>query len=205
MTTITVLGAGNIGSAVAGIAAKSGATVQVIDRDAAKAQTAAGNGTGSVWGAAIEGDIVVLALPYPAYADAIAAYGPQLAGKVVVDPSNPIDFSTFDSVVPAEYGSAAAELAAKLKDAKIVKAFNTNFAATLASGEIDGTPTTVAVASDDEDAKKAVAGFVQAAGLRTVDAGPLKRAANLEGMGALQIFLGITEQTPWPAGFKIVK
>ena len=206
MSNITIFGAGNIGSAVAGIAVKSGATVQVIDRNADKAAAAADGVTGAIFGeAAITGDIVVLALPFPAYDEAIAAYADQLVGKTVVDVSNPIDFSTFDLALPEGAKSAAEYVAAKLPQSHVVKAFNTTFTATLATGENDGAPTVVQLAADDEDAKKSVAAFIEAAGLKTVDAGALKRAQYLEGYGALQIILGVTNQTPWTAGFKVVK
>ena len=204
MSNVTVFGAGNIGSAVAAIAVKAGATVQVIDRNPDKAAAIAGVTAGAFGEAAVTGDIVVLALPYPAYADVIAAYGDQLAGRTVVDPSNPIDFTTFDIALPAGVASAAEELAARLPESKVVKAFNTTFAATLATGVNDGAPTVVQVAADDDEAKKAVRGLVEAGGLKSVDAGPLKRAQYLEGMGALQIILGVTEQTPWTAGYKVV-
>ena len=205
MSSITIFGAGNIGSAVAGIAVKAGATVQVIDRNPDKAATAAEGVTGAKYGEAVNGDIVILALPFPAYDEVIAAYAGQLTGKTVVDVSNPIDFTTFDLALPEGSKSAAEYLAAKLPEAKVVKAFNTTFAATLATGTNDGAPTVVQLASDSEDAKNAVKAFVEAAGLKTVDAGALKRAQYLEGYGALQIILGVTGQTPWTAGFKVVK
>lgn len=204
MTTITVIGAGNIGAAVAGIAVNAGADVQVIDRDATKAGAVQGV-TAATYGDAITGDIVVLALPYGAYESVLTTYASQLAGKTVVDPSNPIDFGTFTIALPEGVKSAAQELAAKLPQSTIVKAFNTTFAATLATGVNDGEPTTVLVASDDEDAKKSVSGFIVAGGLRALDAGPLEHAANLEGMGALQINLAATNQTQWTTGFKILK
>lgn len=207
MTNVTIIGAGNIGSAVAGIAAKAGANVQIINRDLDKAKAAAPAGAAvAAYGDPITGDIVVLALPYPVLADVAERYADQLAGKIVIDPSNPIDFNTFDSVVPAEFASGAAEFAAKVPGAKVVKAFNTDFAAVLASGETDGTPTTVLVAGDDDDANQTVINLVNAAGLRGVNVlGGLKRAKELEAMGALQIVLAITEATPWTGGFKIVK
>ncbi|WP_300766680.1 NAD(P)-binding domain-containing protein, partial [uncultured Bifidobacterium sp.] len=67
MSNITVIGAGNIGSAVAAIAVKSGSSVQVIDRDEQKASAVSG-ATATTYGDTITGDIVVLALHYPAYA-----------------------------------------------------------------------------------------------------------------------------------------
>lgn len=86
--------------------------------------------------------------------------GDQLADKVVVDITNPLDFSTFDSLVVAPDGSSAAELAAAVPSAKALKAFNTNFAATLASRKVGDLPTTVLIVGDDEDAKQAL-GFLQ--------------------------------------------
>lgn len=205
MSNITIFGAGNIGSTVAGIAVKAGATVQVIDRNPDKAAASAEGVTGAKFGEAITGDIVVLALPFPAYADAFATYGDQLAGKTVVDVSNPIDFGTFDLALPEGFKSAAEYVAAKLPNSAVVKAFNTTFATTLAIGVNDGEPTVVQLAADDEAAKNSVKAFIEAAGLKTVDAGALKRAQYLEGYGALQIVLGVTNQTPWTGGFKVVK
>lgn len=205
MSNITIFGAGNIGSAVAGIAVKAGTTVQVIDRNPDKAAASAEGVTGAKFGEAITGDIVVLALPFPAYADAFATYGDQLAGKTVVDVSNPIDFGTFDLALPEGFKSAAEYVAAKLPNSAVVKAFNTTFATTLAIGVNDGEPTVVQLAADDEAAKNSVKAFIEAAGLKTVDAGALKRAQYLEGYGALQIVLGVTNQTPWTGGFKVVK
>lgn len=128
MSNITIFGAGNIGSVVAGIAVKAGATVQVIDRNPDKAAASAEGVTGAKFGEAITGDIVVLALPFPAYEDVSAAYGDQLAGKTVVDVSNPIDFGTFDLALPEGFKSAAEYVAAKLPNSAVVKAFNTTFA-----------------------------------------------------------------------------
>lgn len=205
MSNITIFGAGNIGSAVAGIAVKAGATVQVIDRDPDKAAASAEGVTGAKFGETITGDIVVLALPFPAYEDVSAAYGDQLAGKTVVDVSNPIDFGTFDLALPEGFKSAAEYVAAKLPNSAVVKAFNTTFAATLATGVNDGEPTVVQLAADDDAAKNSVKAFIEAAGFKTVDAGALKRAQYLEGYGALQIVLGVTNQSPWTGGFKVVK
>lgn len=205
MSNITIFGAGNIGSAVAGIAVKAGATVQVIDRDPDKAAASAEGVTGAKFGETITGDIVVLALPFPAYEDVSAAYGDQLAGKTVVDVSNPIDFGTFDLALPEGFKSAAEYVAAKLPNSAVVKAFNTTFAATLATGVNDGEPTVVQLAADDDAAKNSVKAFIEAAGFKIVDAGALKRAQYLEGYGALQIVLGVTNQSPWTGGFKVVK
>ena len=76
-----------------------------------------------------------------------------MAGKTVVDITNPLNFETFDSLtVPAD-SSAAAELAAALPSSKVLKAFNTTFAATLGAKEVGPNKTTVLIAGDDADAK----------------------------------------------------
>ncbi|MGO2684378.1 NADPH-dependent F420 reductase [Microbacterium sp.] len=205
MTAITVIGTGNMGQAIAGIAAQAGANVQILARDLEKAGTTAASikATAGVVGDAISGEIVVLALPYPALAEIASTYGDQLANKVVVDITNPVDFATFDGLVVPADSSAAAELAALVPAAKIVKAFNTNFASTLVAGEFAGEPTVVQLAGDDEAAKKLLADVIVAAGLKVADAGALKRARELEALGYLQMVLAVREQIGWTGGFAV--
>lgn len=203
-TAVTVIGAGNLGTAVARIASKAGASVQVLARDVAKAAAVGPEVAAGRIGDPVTGDLVVLALPYSAFDEVLSTYPDGLAGKVVVDPSNPIDFATQDSVIDPPGTSAAAQLATRLAGARVLKAFNTSLAATLASGVTGGAPTSVLIAGDDNDAKAALKGLLAGAGLRGVDAGPLKRAHDLESLGALQIGLAVTEQTPWTGGFALV-
>ncbi|MGB7964323.1 MAG: NAD(P)-binding domain-containing protein [Propionicimonas sp.] len=191
MASITIFGDGNMGTAIGGIATTAGATVQTI--------------TTVTPPATIEGDIVVLAVPYPSLASIAASYGPQLAGKVVVDITNPLDFQTLDALTVPLGSSAAAELAALLPEAKVLKAFNTTFAATLATGVVGGLPTTVLVAGDDAEAKQALIGLVKAGGLDALDAGSLKRAHELEALGFLQLTLAIAGTVPWTGGFAVAK
>jgi len=205
MTAITVIGTGNMGQAIAGTATKSGASVQMLARDLEKARAAASaiGATAGVVGDAIIGEIVVLAVPYPALAELAKTYGEQFSDKVIVDITNPVDFATFDALVVPADSSAAAELAAAAPGAKVVKAFNTNFAATLASGELGGAPTVVQIAGDDEAAKKLLADVVTGAGLVVADAGGLKRARELEALGFLQMVLAVREQIGWTGGFVV--
>ena len=147
---------------------------------------------------------MVLAVPYPAVADVIAERGDQLAGKVVVDITNPLNFETFDSLVVPADGSAAAEIAAALPQSRVLKAFNTTFAATLAAGTVGAVPTTVLIAGDDTDAKSLLADVVTAGGLRAIDAGSLRRARELEALGFLQLTLAASEKLSWTGGFAVV-
>ena len=83
------------------------------------------------------GDIVVLAVPHPAVErDPDRVRGEQLAGKIVVDITNPLDFATFDGLVVPADGSKADEIATALPESAVLKAFNTNFAATLGGGTV---------------------------------------------------------------------
>lgn len=205
MTGISVIGTGNMGSAIAGLAEKGGASVQIVARDMAKARQLADQvgGTAASFGEALDGDIVILAVPYSALAEVGTRYASELDGKVVVDITNPVDFDTFDSLtVPAD-SSAAASLQASLPGAKVVKAFNTNFAATLFSGEVGGVPTTVVIAGDDEAAKARLTELISAGGVAVADVGGLNRARELEAVGFLQMVLAVREQIAWTGGLAI--
>jgi len=190
MTHVSILGNGSMGSAITALVTKSGNSVEVLgtnDKDTP-----------------ITGDVVILAVPHGALATVVATRGPSLAGKVVVDITNPLNFETFDSLVVPSDSSSAAELAAALPDSHVLKAFNTNFASTLASGGVGDNPTTVLVAGDNGDAKAELIGIITAAGLKASDAGSLRRARELEAIGFLQLTLAATEKIGWTGGFAVV-
>ena len=189
MTHVSIIGTGTMAQAISNVVTKGGNTVELLGReDVGKPAT---------------GDIVVLAVPYPAVVDVLEQRGDTLAGKVVVDVTNPLNFETFDALtVPAD-GSATAEIAAALPRSQVLKAFNTTFAATLAAGEVGPLPTTVLVAGDDADAKARLADVITASGLRALDAGDLRRARELEAIGFVQITLAASEQVPWTGGFGV--
>lgn len=190
MAHVSIIGTGSMGSAIAEVVGRGGNTVELL-----------GSGDAAT---PVTGDVVVLAVPYGAVADIVARRAEQLAGKVVVDITNPVDFATFDSLVVPADGSATAEIAAALPGSRVVKAFNTTFAATLTAGTVGGEPTTVLIAGDDAEAKAALAGIVAAGGLRAVDAGSLRRARELEALGFLQISLAAGEKIAWTGGFAVV-
>jgi predicted dinucleotide-binding enzyme len=191
MTSFTIFGTGNMGSAIASLVTAGGASVEHIGSQDSNAT--------------VNGDVVVLAVPYPALKDIVAQYGEQLAGKIVVDITNPLNFETFDSLVVPADGSAAAELAAALPSAKVLKAFNTNFAATLGSRSVGSDQATVLIAGDDTAAKETLAAAVKAGEVDAVDAGPLTRARELEAIGFLQLTLAVGEKIHWTSGFALIR
>jgi predicted dinucleotide-binding enzyme len=188
MTTVSIIGSGNMGSVIGGIVTAGGNPVEYIGRDTSEP---------------ITGDIVVLAVPHPALDEIVATRGAELAGKIVVDITNPLNFETFDSLVAPADGSKASELAKALPDSRVLKAFNTNFASTLASKTVGGQPTTVLIAGDDADAKQALAEVVRDGGVAAVDAGSLSRARELESVGFLQLTLAVQEKIGWTGGFAV--
>lgn len=134
-------------------------------------------------------DIVLLALPYPQGRQVARDQGAALSGMVVVDTCNPIDFSTFDSLLTSPGMSAAEEIAEANPAARVVKAFNTTFQEALVAGSVGGLPIDVFLAGDDPDAKDKVASLVRDCGMRPVDTGPLRRARELEAFQLLHMTL----------------
>ncbi|HEY3561827.1 MAG TPA: NAD(P)-binding domain-containing protein [Kribbella sp.] len=188
MNSITVIGTGNMARTIGTLALAGGNTVEVVGRDQSKAEDLAkalGDGaTAGKWGAVPAGDIVITALLYAAVVPTVAEYGEALAGKVIVDISNPFN-ATFDGLAHSEETSVAQE-AAKVAPAgaSVVKGFNTIFRNVLENGR-----PTVFFAGDDAQAKTAVAAFVESLGLRPRDVGGLKMAHWLEGMGLVTMGL----------------
>jgi hypothetical protein len=187
-----------------------GNSVTLFSRDPQKAQGVAGElakGGAAVktatLGSPIADSVVISALWYPVVLDVVRQYGEQLAGKTLVEISNPLNQTYDDVATPA--GSSAAEEVAKAapRSTKVVKAFNTVFAGLLAQGNVGGQPLDVLLAGDDDPAKAALAELLQQGGLHAVDAGPLKRARQLEGMALVSIGLQSKLEKPWMSTFKI--
>jgi predicted dinucleotide-binding enzyme len=193
VSTISIIGSGGMAAAIGGLAAMPGPTVEVISRDAAKAramaeQVGAGAKTGT-FGAAPAGDIIILAVPYAAVLDVVTQYGDELAGKLLVDITNPIN-ADFTGFVTPEDSFGAQEIAkAAPADADVVKAFNTQFSHVLAAGRVEGHPLDVFLAGDDAQAKARVVAFVESLGLRPMDSGPLPMARTLENLALLSLGL----------------
>jgi predicted dinucleotide-binding enzyme len=149
-------------------------------------------------------DVVLLALPYPEGRAVARDQGAALSGVTVVDTCNPVDFSTFDSLLTSPGLSAAEEIADANPGAHVVKAFSTTFATALLAGRVGGKPLDVFLAGDHPRAKAQVAALVRDGGMRPVDTGPLRRARELE---AFQ-FLHMTLQGPlgldWASAIKLL-
>lgn len=197
MSTITIIGAGNMATAIAGRIAKAGHTVEVINRDPAKARAladylASGAVTGT-YGATPAGDIVILAVPYSGAAAVVADFGEAFDGKVIVDIANPVAPDLSGLVTP--HGSSGAQETAKglPAGAHAVKAFNTIFGHVLAKGG----PLDAFIAADDAEAKARVSTFLESLGLRPLDVGGLHMAQTLEALGLMMIGLAKNGAGTW--------
>jgi predicted dinucleotide-binding enzyme len=210
MSTVTIIGTGNMARGIAARAIAAGRNVELLNRDANKSAAVAaelGNNTASgTVGQAPAGDIVVLAVPFDAAKEIVTAYGEALAGKTIVDITNPVNFETFDSLVVAPGTSAAEEIAA-LTPGNVVKAFNTTFAGTLVAGEAGGQALDGFIAGDNADATAAVASLMSDGGMRPLVVGALKRSRELEGFQFLLMTLQANpefETFNWNTGLKVL-
>ena len=188
MSSITFIGTGNMARTIGTLAVAGGNTVEIMGRDQAKASDLAealgGGTTTGTWGAVPAGDIVITALLYDGVVPVVTEYGDALAGKVVVDISNPFNATGDGLAYSGERSIAqqAAEVAPA--SATVIKAFNTIFRGVLASGRPN-----VFIAGDDARAKAALSTFIESLGLRSLDVGGLKMAHWLEGAGVVTMGL----------------
>ena len=192
MSSISIIGLGNMASTLADRALARGNAVEIIGRDPAKAKelaAALGGATAAPAGAAPAGEIVILAVPYASAAAVVSDYGDALHGKVIVDITNPITPDSKGFVTP-DGSSGAQEIAkAARAGAHVVKAFNTLFSDVLAAGSAEGRPLDVFIAGDDAQAKARVSAFIESLGLRPLDTGQLPMARALENATLLHLGL----------------
>ncbi len=201
---LAIIGAGNVGQALAGAAVRAGHTVRISATHVEHAQAvAAATGASAAPSnrAAIEGaDVIVLAVPGTAFASLVQEVGPELAGRIVIDTSNvptPDPSGTLAT-------SAAEALQAQLPQAHVVKAFNTLFASRQAAPVIEGQAVDGYVAGDDAAAKAAVLRLAESVGLRPLDVGGLVMARTLEAMAWLNISLQLQNGWAWQTGWRLV-
>ncbi len=191
---ITLIGTGNMGSALARQLTRAGHAVRITARDLAKAQALATANPGAVAAAPAEAlagsDVVIVATGYADAVPALRSLG-SLVGKVVVDITNPLT-ADYMGLTLGHDTSAAEEIAKAVPEAEVVKAFNTLFAQVLADGPqfAGGQVAPVFFAGDSERAKQTAKALIESLGFTAVDAGPLKNARYLEPLAALNIYLG---------------
>jgi len=189
MSSISIIGSGNMASAIGALALAGGNTVEVTGRDSAKAaslaRTLGGGATTGTWGAPLTGDIVVLAVLFESAVEVVRAYGEALANKIVVDITNPFSPTGVGLAVPHDTSVAQLVADAAPESTHVIKAFNTLFRDVLATGG----PRDVFMAGDDAEAKERLSVFITSLGHRPRDTGDLSMAHWLEGASLLEMGL----------------
>jgi len=203
---IAILGAGNVGGGLAAAAVRAGheVVISATSADSAQRAASAAGATAAASNAAAvkDAEIVVFAVPHAAVTDIARELGEDLNGKIVADSTNPLNATYTDLTTSGT--SAAENLQQQLPNARVVKAFNSIFAARHANPAEDGTPLDAFIAGDDADAKKLVGEFANSLGYRTIDAGGLRMARALEEISFLNISLNASNGWAWQSGWKLV-
>ena len=197
-----IIGAGNVGTALAKASVRAGHHVTITSAEEGEAARVASEvgavAAASNTEASKDSDAVILAVPFAAVQQIVKDIGPGLDGKVLIDVTNRFSPDQLDGTSNAELTQEMAPMA------RVIKAFNTIFAGNQADPEVDGIPLDGFVAGDDGAAKQKVLDLVESLGFRPVDAGSLEMARALEGMGMLNISLNQANGWPWQTGWKLL-
>lgn len=211
---VTIIGTGNMAEGISTrllsgnnnitlIGHKSGEANNLVNKLSSQASKEA-SVRASTPGSTIQDDIVILAIPYTAANSVVRDYSQQLQGKIVIDITNPLN-ENYNGLVTNPGTSAAEEIQKLLPSGtKVVKAFNTTFAGTLKKGEVAGQKLDVFLAGDDQQAKQTVSRMIESVNIRPIDAGPLQRAREMEGIAFLLITLQGTMKTNFMSAVKII-
>ena len=207
---IAILGAGDVGSALAARLTGAGhhVTLSGSRPDSPRLLRAAAASGADVAGAAdavSTAEVVFLAVPFAALDAALTdEVRAHLVGAVVVDVTNPLA-ADFMSLTIGHTTSAGEQVAARLPESRVVKAFNTVMAATLATPVLAGARQLLPVAGDDPAAKQVVLDLGSQLGFDAVDAGPLTNARYLEPAVELLVQLGYGQGLGARIGFHLAR
>ena len=191
--TVAIIGTGNIGSTLAANFAAGGMDFLLADRDLDKARKIAADLGGQAEAVSIDeavdrAEVLVIALWMDAFEQVIAQYGGRLAGKVIVDPSNPVgpdETGNYRKVI-GERESSGQILAGLLPGARLVKAFGTLSAPTLAAAaRREPERAVLFYAADDAAAGDLVAELIRIGGYEPVRVGGLDQSVRIEMFGDL--------------------
>ena len=204
---IAIIGAGNVGKALAISLKRAGHNVIIASRDPEDAGSVAAATHTRVASSNVEAAraaaLVVLAIPFTSAPAVAAEIADATVGKPVIDATNRISFGPGGPEIDTRSSNGEA-LAALLPDAHVVKAFNTLFAANQSDPITEGIQLDGFVAGDDDAAKAVVLELVDSMGLNPVDVGPLSRSRQLEGLAFLNMALNIAHNGTWHSGWKLV-
>jgi predicted dinucleotide-binding enzyme len=212
---IGVLGTGDVGRTLGSAFVTLGHDVKMGARSAASEKALAWAreagpkaSAGTFADAAAYGDLVVLATLGVANEAALLSAGPEsLGGKVVVDTTNPLDFSKGIPPTLAVSGrdSGGEQVQRLLPDARVVKAFNTVGHAHMFRPDFPGGPPDMFICGDDAEAKGDVATILGDFGWGVVDVGGVESSRYLEAMCLVWVLYAFSSDPPsWNHAFKLL-
>jgi predicted dinucleotide-binding enzyme len=210
---IGILGTGGVGQALGRGFVTLGHEVKMGSRDAGNDKALAWANeagpkasAGTFAEAASHGEVVVLATLGGANESALKAAGPQtLRGKVVIDATNPLDFSGGAPKLAVGHTDSGGEQVQRLlPGARVVKAFNTVGNAHMFRPRFPGGPPDMFICGNHDDAKKQVADILSDFGWGTVDLGPIESSRYLEPMCVAWVLYGARTGT-WNHAFKLLR
>lgn len=192
-----IIGVGNIGAQLAKNLTAGGVEIIIANRDVSKAETLAAELGGKAKAVTIpdaikQADVVILAVYFDVIKELIATYHSSLAGKIVVDPSNPIapdGKGGFKKIIPAEQSSGQLIAALLPEGAEFVKAFGTLGAESLGAA-VNRKPERAVLfyATNYPEAGRAVAKLITASGFSPVSVGGVDQSIRIEVFGDLHEF-----------------
>lgn len=209
---IAILGAGNVGAALGHRFAEIGHDVFFGARNPRdeKSQTLVGDigeraQVGTVAEAAKDADMVLLAVPYDAVADAVRECG-DLNGKTLIDATNPLEFVEGSLRLSIGFESSGAEQVAKLAPgASVVKCFNQTGFGNMTQPRFGNRSSVMFVCGDDRAANEEVRALAEAIGFEAIDAGKLEVARLLEPLAMLWIHLAFTTDLKRDFAFALMR
>ncbi len=208
MTNIGIIGAGNVGRGLAATLAGAGHDVLLTNSNPsgeALAAIAATTGATAVpLERALDTQVVVLAVPYEAALEIVAAHADALGQRLVIDATNPLT-ADYTGLTVAGHSSGAEQLAASAPDARFVKALNTIFAATYSNEALMAAGLVVPLASDDAAAAADVSELLASVGFDPLHVGGLVTSRFIEPMVMPLIHLGMFQGLGAEIGFALVR
>jgi predicted dinucleotide-binding enzyme len=211
---IGIIGTGNVGFALAEGFLKYGHEVKLGTRDTSQQKVQQWNKEhkkaatiGSFAEAAQFGDVIILATPWTGTHNAIKLAGEEnFAGKIVIDPTNPLDFSggTPPRMSIGQTDSAGESVQRWLPDALVVKAWNIIGSSHMVDPDFDAGPPDMFICGNDATAKKQVTQFLTDFGWNTIDLGEIGYARFLEPLAMIWIVYGFKTES-WNHAFKLLR
>lgn len=191
---IAIIGAGNVGKALAKALTQRGETVVFGVKEPTKYQSVAeeiGVPAVNVTQAVEQAQVVVLAVPYAA-SESIARSIPDWQGKILVDATNPLAPNLTGLSVGTQ-DSGSERIARHANNARVVKAFNTTGAENMMNSHYPSGQVFMPVCGDDASARQQVMALATLMGFDAVDMGSLQSARYLEPLAMTWIHLAILQ------------